>query len=119
MAKYPAPTSKVLNASGHVGMKEQMAHASVPHTSFQESGAGGTRTVAETTHGGEGMKNGGVVAAQVGNPASGGAMKGGGGNPFAQRSAQRAPTNVGNMADPSEPDADDGKKRKFGGFGKK
>lgn len=35
----PKPTSKVLNPSGHVPMKAQMAHASVPHGHFQEGSA--------------------------------------------------------------------------------
>lgn len=94
MAKYPAPTSKVLNPSGHVPMKEQMALAARPHTHFQEGGAAGTRSVADITHGADGgMKNGGSV--------------------------KKMAANVGNIADPKEPDADDGTKGKFGGFGKK
>lgn len=131
MAKYPEQTSKVLNPSGNVKMKDQMAHAAAPHTQFQEGGAPGTRSLADTTHGG--MKNGGFVKAEVGNPGAPG-MKSTGGNPVTaaegsarpggfrpsppQRSAG-APRNVGNIADPKEPDADDGKKRKFGGFSKK
>lgn len=67
MAKYPSPNPKVLNASGHVPMKAQMAHAAAPHTSFQEGGAPGTRALADCTHG---MANGGSIpTAQVGNPA--------------------------------------------------
>lgn len=67
MAKYPSLSPKVLNASGHVPMKAQMSHAAAPHTSFQEGGAPGTRSMADCTHG---MANGGPVIAQVGNPAA-------------------------------------------------
>lgn len=112
MAKYPSPSPKILNASGHVPMKAQMAHASAPHTSFQEGGAPGTRSMAECTHG---MANGGVMTAQVGNPAApavggpkmmnpvtatAGAARGGStvGVAGPRGSARAAPRSVGNIA---------------------
>lgn len=112
MAKYPSPSPKVLNANGHVPMKDQMAHAAAPHTSFQEGGAPGTRSIAETTHG---LANGGPVVAQVGNPgapgvggpramnpmtAAVGSARGGAsvGIPGARGSARSAPRGIGNIA---------------------
>lgn len=113
MASYPKATSKVLNAAGHVPMKAQMALASRPHAHFQEGNAPGTRSIAETTHGG--MADGGPVIAQVGNPgnpgvgkpkmmnpitAAAGSAPGGStqGIPGARGSARSAPRSIGNIA---------------------
>lgn len=51
--KPPAPTSKILKSSGHVSMKDQMSHASVPHHVFQEVRTPGSRTPRIDDHSGQ------------------------------------------------------------------